>query len=383
MSNSFFTSESVSEGHADKVADQIADALLDAILTQDKYARVACEVLIKNTMVLIAGEITTSASIDIEKTVRKVIIDIGYDHDELGFNGNTCTIINAISRQSPEIAQGTTHQKGMEQGAGDQGIVFGFATNETSTLMPATIHYAHLLMQRQAFLRKSKKLDWLRPDAKSQVTLRYLDGKPVELDKVVLSTQHAAGVDGKTIQKAVLEEIILPIFPKEWITNQTTYLINPTGSFVTGGPMSDCGIKGHKIIVDTYGGAARHGGGSFSGKDPSKVDRSAAYMGRYIAKNIVASGLAQRCEIQLSYAIGVAKATSCMVNTFGTGRLEDRSIEDLVMKHFDLRPYAIIKALNLLRPIYQKTATYGHFGREDLDFTWEQTDRAKYLEKLF
>ncbi len=380
MANDFlFTSESVSEGHPDKIADQISDAILDAILAQDKHARVACETLVKTGMVLVAGEITTSAWVDIEDIVRKVVVGIGYDKDELGFDGNDCAVINAIGKQSPEIAQGVDRQNPLDQGAGDQGLMFGFATNETPTLMPAAIYYAHKLMQRQAFLRKNKTLSWLRPDAKSQVTLRYMDGKPIAVDTVVISTQHAADIGQSAIKEAVIEEIILPILPKEWITAKTKYLINPTGKFVIGGPVGDCGLTGRKIIVDSYGGAAHHGGGAFSGKDPSKVDRSAAYMGRYIAKNIVASRLADKCEIQVSYAIGVAQPTSIMVNTFGTGKVDDYVIEELILKHFDLRPYAITHQLDLLRPIYQKTASYGHFGREDIDFTWEKTDKAETL----
>lgn len=380
MANDFlFTSESVSEGHPDKIADQISDAVLDAILIQDKNARVACETLVKTGMALVAGEITTSAWVDIEEIVRNVVIDIGYDKDDLGFDGNCCAVINAIGKQSPEIAQGVDRSNPLDQGAGDQGLMFGFATNETPTLMPAAIYYSHKLMQRQAFLRKNKTLSWLRPDAKSQVTLRYVNGKPVAVDTVVISTQHAPEIRQDVIKEAVIEEIILPVLPKEWITDKTKYFVNPTGKFVIGGPVGDCGLTGRKIIVDTYGGAAHHGGGAFSGKDPSKVDRSAAYMGRYIAKNIVASGLADKCEIQVSYAIGVANPTSIMVNTFGTGKLDDHIIEKLVLEHFDLRPYAITHQLDLLRPIYQKTAAYGHFGREDADFTWEKTDKAAVL----
>ena len=374
-----FTSESVSEGHPDKIADQISDAILDQILVQDQEARVACETLVKTGMALVAGEITTSAWVDIEEIVRKVVIDIGYDKDDLGFDGNCCAVINAIGKQSPEIAQGVDRKSPIKQGAGDQGIMFGYATNETPTLMPASIYYAHKLMQRQAFLRKSKTLSWLRPDAKSQVTLKYIDGKPAFVDTVVISTQHAPDIKQEVIKEAVIDEIILPVLPKEWISKQTKYFVNPTGKFVIGGPVGDCGLTGRKIIVDTYGGAAHHGGGAFSGKDPSKVDRSAAYMGRYIAKNIVAAGLADKCEIQISYAIGVAEPTSIMINTFGTGKVDNEIIKQLILQHFDLRPYAITQQLDLLRPIYQKTASYGHFGREDQDFTWENIDKAALL----
>lgn len=378
-SDFLFTSESVSEGHPDKIADKISDAILDAILTQDKQARVACETLVKTGMVLVAGEINTSAWVDIEDIVRKVVIDIGYDKDDLGFDGNCCAVINAIGKQSPEIAQGVDRSRPLDQGAGDQGIMFGFATNETPTLMPAAIYYAHKLMQRQASLRKNKTLAWLRPDAKAQVTLRYVDNKPVGVDTVVISTQHAPEISQEIIREAVIEEIIQPILPKQWIDENTRYLVNPTGQFVIGGPVGDCGLTGRKIIVDTYGGGARHGGGAFSGKDPSKVDRSGAYMGRYIAKNIVAAGLADKCEVQVSYAIGVAEPTSVMVNTFGTGKIDHHVIEQLIAEHFDLRPYAISHALNLLRPIYQKTVNYGHFGRENEGFNWEETDKAALL----
>lgn len=375
-----FTSESVSEGHPDKIADQISDAILDAILVQDKHARVACETLVKTGMVLLAGEVTTSAWVDAEEIVRDVITNIGYNSSELGFDGNTCAVLNVIGKQSPEIAQGVDRAIPEDQGAGDQGLMFGYATNETPTLMPAALYYSHQLVQRQAHLRKSGQLSWLRPDAKSQVTLRYVDGTPVGIETVVFSTQHAPNIDQKTLQEAVIEEIIKPILPQEWISKETKYLVNPTGKFVIGGPVGDCGLTGRKIIVDTYGGAAHHGGGAFSGKDPSKVDRSAAYMGRYVAKNIVAAGLADKCEVQVSYAIGIAEPTSIMVNTFGTGKLSDRDIEALVISHFDLRPYAITKQLDLLRPIYQKTAAYGHFGREDTDFTWEHTDKVDTLK---
>lgn len=381
ISNEYcFTSESVSEGHPDKIADQISDAILDAILIQDKHARVACETLVKTGMVLLAGEITTSAWVDAEEIVRDVITDIGYNSSELGFDGNTCAVLNVIGKQSPEIAQGVDRIIPEDQGAGDQGLMFGYATNETPTLMPAALYYSHQLVQQQARLRKSGQLSWLRPDAKSQVTLRYRDGKPIGIETVVLSTQHAPNIDQKTLKEAVIEEIIKPTLPQEWIGNETRFLVNPTGKFVIGGPVGDCGLTGRKIIVDTYGGAAHHGGGAFSGKDPSKVDRSAAYMGRFVAKNIVAAGLADRCEVQVSYAIGIAEPTSIMINTFGTGKLSDRDIEALVISHFDLRPYAITKQLDLLRPIYQKTAAYGHFGREDADFTWERTDKASILK---
>ena len=382
MSNEYlFTSESVSEGHPDKIADQISDAILDAILKQDTKARVACETLVKTGMVLVAGEVTTSAWVDIEEIVRKVVTEIGYDADDLGFDGNCCAVINAIGKQSPEIARGVDRKMPSEQGAGDQGIMFGFASNETPALMPAPIYYAHQLMERQAFLRRKKVLPWLRPDAKSQVTLRYRDGRPVAVDTIVISTQHSPEMMQDRIKEAVIEEIIYPVLPKKWMTADTRYLINPTGKFVIGGPVGDCGITGRKIIVDTYGGAAHHGGGAFSGKDPSKVDRSAAYMGRYIAKNIVAAGLAAKCEIQISYAIGVAKPTSVMVNTFGSGKISDQQIAALIEQHFDLRPYAITKALDLLRPIYRKTAAYGHFGREAPEFTWERTDKAENLRE--
>ncbi len=381
MTNEYlFTSESVSEGHPDKIADQISDAILDAILTQDKHARVACETLVKTGMALVAGEISTSAWVDIEEIVRSVVIGIGYDRDDLGFDGNCCAVINAIGKQSPEIAQGVDRSKPLDQGAGDQGIMFGFATNETPSLMPAAIYYAHKLMERQAQLRKNKTLSWLRPDAKSQVTLRYQNGKPIGVDTVVISTQHAPEITQKEIQEAVIEEIILPTLPQSWISDKTKYFVNPTGKFVIGGPVGDCGLTGRKIIVDTYGGAAHHGGGAFSGKDPSKVDRSAAYMGRYIAKNIVAAGLADKCEIQVSYAIGIAEPTSIMVNSFSTGKIADNEIAALVRQEFDLRPYAITKALDLLQPIYQKTASYGHFGREEAEFNWEKTDKAEKLK---
>lgn len=377
MSSYLFTSESVSEGHPDKIADQISDAVLDEILKQDPKARVACETYVKTGMALVGGEITTSAWVDIENLTRQVICDIGYKHSEMGFDGNSCAVLNAIGKQSSDINQGVDRENPLDQGAGDQGIMFGYATNETEVLMPAAITYAHRLMEKQAEVRKSGKLAWLRPDAKSQVTLKYEDNKIVGVDAVVLSTQHSEEVSQKEIYEGVMEEIIKPILPSEWLSQQTKYFINPTGRFVIGGPMGDCGLTGRKIIVDTYGGAARHGGGAFSGKDPSKVDRSAAYAARYVAKNIVAAGLADRCEIQLSYAIGVAEPTSIMVETFGTGKVSNELLVKLVREFFDLRPYGLIKMLNLIQPIYRQTAAYGHFGREQ--FPWEKVDRAEEL----
>ena len=377
MSSYLFTSESVSEGHPDKIADQISDAVLDEILKQDPKARVACETYVKTGMALVGGEITTSAWVDIENLTRQVICDIGYKHSEMGFDGNSCAVLNAIGKQSSDINQGVDRENPLDQGAGDQGIMFGYATNETEVLMPAAITYAHRLMEKQAEVRKSGKLSWLRPDAKSQVTLKYEDNKIVGVDAVVLSTQHSEDVSQKEIYEGVMEEIIKPILPSEWLSQQTKYFINPTGRFVIGGPMGDCGLTGRKIIVDTYGGAARHGGGAFSGKDPSKVDRSAAYAARYVAKNIVAAGLADRCEIQLSYAIGVAEPTSIMVETFGTGKVSNEVLVKLVREFFDLRPYGLIKMLNLIQPIYRQTAAYGHFGREQ--FPWEKVDRAEEL----
>ncbi len=377
MSSYLFTSESVSEGHPDKIADQISDAVLDEILKQDPKARVACETYVKTGMALVGGEITTSAWVDIENLTRQVICDIGYKHSEMGFDGNSCAVLNAIGKQSSDINQGVDRENPLDQGAGDQGIMFGYATNETEVLMPAAITYAHRLMEKQAEVRKSGKLAWLRPDAKSQVTLKYEDNKIVGVDAVVLSTQHSEDVSQKEIYEGVMEEIIKPILPSEWLSQQTKYFINPTGRFVIGGPMGDCGLTGRKIIVDTYGGAARHGGGAFSGKDPSKVDRSAAYAARYVAKNIVAAGLADRCEIQLSYAIGVAEPTSIMVETFGTGKVSNEVLVKLVREFFDLRPYGLIKMLNLIQPIYRQTAAYGHFGREQ--FPWEKVDRAEEL----
>ena len=374
-----FTSESVSEGHPDKMCDQISDAVLDAILAKDKYARVACETLTKTGMVVLAGEITTTAEIDYENIVRGVVNDIGYNNSEIGFDGHTCAVINALGKQSPDIAMGVDRAKPEDQGAGDQGLMFGYASNETDVLMPAALTYAHRLVKRQADVRKDGTLAWLRPDAKSQVTVRYEDGKIVAIDAVVLSTQHNPEISLEQLREAVMEEVIKPVLPAEWLHKGTQYHINPTGNFVIGGPVGDCGLTGRKIIVDTYGGMARHGGGAFSGKDPSKVDRSAAYAGRYVAKNIVAAGLAERCEIQVSYAIGVAQPTSITVETFGTNKVPQKVIVDLVREHFDLRPYGITKMLDLLRPIYRGTASYGHFGRHDLDLPWEQTNKAADL----
>ena len=380
MSNSFlFTSESVSEGHPDKIADQISDAVLDAILEQDPRARVACETMVKTGMALVAGEITTSAWVDLEDVVRGTIIDVGYDDSSMGFDGHSCAVLNAIGKQSPDIAQGVDRESAERQGAGDQGLMFGYATNETSVLMPAPITYSHLLVQRQAKVRKEGTLPWLRPDAKSQVTFVYENDKPVGIDAVVVSSQHHADVSLSDLRDGIMEEIIKPVLPAEWISKKTQYHINPTGRFEIGGPMGDCGLTGRKIIVDTYGGSARHGGGAFSGKDPSKVDRSAAYACRYVAKNIVAAGLAERCEIQVSYAIGVAEPTSISVHTFGTGKLSDARMTDLIREHFDLTPYGILQMLDLIRPIYKATAAYGHFGREDIDLSWEKTDKAEAL----
>ncbi|MEY8730617.1 methionine adenosyltransferase [Francisella philomiragia] len=379
--NYLFTSESVSEGHPDKLADQISDAILDEILKQDKNARVACETLVKTGMALVAGEITTSAWIDIEELVRKVIVETGYDNANKGIDGRTCSVINAIGKQSSDIAQGVDRGSLEDLGAGDQGVMFGFATNETPTLMPSAIYYSHLLMRKQAEHRKSGKLGWLRPDAKAQVTLAYENDKPKFIDTIVLSTQHNESISQKDLHDAVIEEIVKEVIPAELITKDTKYHINPTGVFLIGGPQGDCGLTGRKIIVDTYGGAAHHGGGAFSGKDPSKVDRSGAYMGRYIAKNIVAAGLADKCEVQVAYAIGVAKPVSLMVNTFGTGKISDSKIEKLVSETFDLRVGKIIENLDLLRPIYRKTSNYGHFGRELPEFTWEKIDKADNLKK--
>lgn len=374
-----FTSESVSEGHPDKIADQISDAILDAILTQDLSARVACETLVKTGMVLVGGEISTSAWVDIEQIARHVIRDIGYNSSSMGFDWESCAVLSAIGKQSPDIAQGVDRLTQENQGAGDQGIMFGYASIETPCLMPAPIYYAHCLVKRQAEMRHSGILPWLRPDAKSQVTIRYANGKPASIDTVVLSTQHDPDISHADLTEAVIEEIIRPALPGRWIDKNTRILVNPTGRFVVGGPLGDCGLTGRKIIVDTYGGTARHGGGSFSGKDPSKVDRSAAYACRYVAKNIVAAGIADRCEIQVSYAIGTSKPTSIHIETFGTGRIPDDLIIELINNHFDLRPWGIIQMLDLLRPIYRQTATYGHFGREDIDLSWEKTDLADTL----
>lgn len=384
-----FTSESVSEGHPDKIADQISDAVLDAIIAEDKYARVACETMVKTGVAIISGEISTSAWVDLEDLTRKVICDIGYNSSDVGYDGETCGVINIIGKQSIDIAQGVDRSKPEDQGAGDQGLMFGYASNETDVLMPAPITYSHRLVERQAEARKSGLLPWLRPDAKSQLSFRYENGKPVGIDAVVLSTQHDPDVKLSDLREAVMELIIKHTLPAEWINTDTKFHINPTGNFVIGGPVGDCGLTGRKIIVDTYGGMARHGGGAFSGKDPSKVDRSAAYAGRYVAKNIVAAGLADRCEIQVSYAIGVAEPTSVSINTFGTGKISDDKIIDLVREHFDLRPYAITTMLDLLHPMYKATAAYGHFGRDPYEmtvgddtftaFTWERTDKADAL----
>jgi S-adenosylmethionine synthetase len=389
MARTLFTSESVSEGHPDKIADQISDAVLDAIIAQDKHARVACETMVKTGVAIISGEVTTNAWVDLESITRKVITDIGYTSSFVGFDGDTCGIMNLIGQQSPEIAQGVDRSKPEEQGAGDQGLMFGYATNETPTLMPAPIYYSHRLVERQAEARKSGILPWLRPDAKSQVTFIYEDGKPVAIDAVVLSTQHNPDIKQEDLVDAVMENIIKHTLPAELLTEDTKYFINPTGRFVIGGPVGDCGLTGRKIIVDTYGGMARHGGGAFSGKDPSKVDRSAAYAGRYVAKNIVAAGLADKCEIQVSYAIGVAEPTSISIETFGTGKVSEEKLVELVREHFDLRPYGITKMLDLLHPMYQMTAAYGHFGREPFEmtvgddtftaFSWEKTDKADAL----
>jgi len=382
MSKEFlFTSESVSEGHPDKVADQVSDGVLDAILAVDPNARVACETLVSTGLVVISGEITTTAHPNYKEIAQDVIRRIGYDDSAIGFDYKSCAILTAINRQSPDIAQGVNEGEGLDldQGAGDQGLMFGYACNETPSLMPLPIYYAHRIMQRQAELRKDGRLNWLRPDAKSQLTVKYVDGKPVAIDTVVVSTQHSPDVSHAQITELVVEEIVKPVLPKELMQGEVRYLINPTGRFVIGGPHGDCGLTGRKIIVDTYGGAAHHGGGAFSGKDPSKVDRSAAYAGRWVAKNIVAAGLAERCEVQVAYAIGVARPVSMMVDTFGTGKVSDERIVELVQAHFDLRPKAIIQELDLLRPIYSKTAAYGHFGRDEPEFTWEATDKAAAL----
>ncbi len=383
MSKSYlFTSESVSEGHPDKVSDQISDSVLDAILAQDPTGRVACETLVNTGLVVLSGEITTSANIDYTEIARQAIREIGYNSSEMGFDYQSCAVLVAMDKQSVDIAQGVNEGEGLDldQGAGDQGLMFGYAVAETDVLMPFPIHYAHLLVKKQAEVRKSGKLGWLRPDAKSQVTVRYEDGKPVAVDTIVLSTQHDPDISHEDLSEAIIEEVIKPVMPLDMLTGDTKFLVNPTGRFVIGGPVGDCGLTGRKIIVDTYGGAARHGGGAFSGKDPSKVDRSAAYAGRYVAKNIVAAGLAHKAEVQIAYAIGVAQPVSISVNTFGTGAIPDDQIAVLVREHFDLRPKGIVQTLDLLRPIYHKTAAYGHFGREDADFTWEKTDKAEALK---
>jgi S-adenosylmethionine synthetase len=381
MSEYLFTSESVSEGHPDKVSDQISDAVLDAILTHDINARVACETLCSTGLIVMSGEITTNASVDYNVIARETIRRIGYTSSDIGFDSNTCAVLTAFNKQSPDIAQGVNRNKEQEldQGAGDQGLMFGYACNETSQLMPMPIYYAHRLMERQAELRRSGRLIWLRPDAKSQVSVNYKNGKPQSVETVVISTQHNPEISHADLTEAVVEEIIKPVIPKDMLGSNTRYLVNPTGRFVVGGPMGDCGLTGRKIIVDTYGGAAHHGGGAFSGKDPSKVDRSAAYAGRYVAKNVVAAGIASKCEVQIAYAIGVAHPVSLMVETFGTGKISDDKIAKLIEQNFDLRPRAIIHSLNLLRPIYLKTAAYGHFGRDEPEFTWEATDKAAQL----
>ena len=378
-----FTSESVSEGHPDKVADQISDSIVDAILSEDTTARIACETMINTGMVVLSGEITTSANIDYQTVARNTISEIGYTSEAMGFDSDSCEVLVSIDKQSPDIAQGVNEGEGMDldQGAGDQGLMFGYACNETDVLMPCPITYSHLLVKRQADIRKSGQLNWLRPDAKSQVTVAYEDSKPISIDTVVLSTQHDPDIEHKDIEKAVIDEIIKPVLPENMITSKTRYLVNPTGRFVIGGPVGDCGLTGRKIIVDTYGGMARHGGGAFSGKDPSKVDRSAAYAARYVAKNIVAAGLAERCELQLSYAIGVAEPTSISIETFGTGKVEQEKLIGAIRDNFDLRPKGIINMLGLLRPIYQQTAAYGHFGRADIDLPWERTDKADILKQ--
>jgi S-adenosylmethionine synthetase len=381
MSSFLFTSESVSEGHPDKVADQISDAVLDAILAQDKRSRVAAETLVKDNLVVLAGEITTGARVNYDQVARTTIRRIGYTDPRIGFDASTCTVLICYGEQSQDIAQGVDEGRGLDldQGAGDQGLMFGYACDETPSLLPMAIYLSHRLVERQAELRKDGRLPWLRPDAKSQVTLKYVEGKPESIDTVVLSTQHGPGIEHNRISEAVIEEIIKPVLPKALVKANLRYLVNPTGSFEIGGPKGDCGLTGRKIIVDTYGGSAPHGGGAFSGKDPSKVDRSAAYAARYVAKNVVAAGLAAKCLVQLSYAIGVAKPTSIMVTTYGTGRLSDEKLAELVQEHFDLRPKGIIQMLDLLRPIYEKTAAHGHFGRDEPEFTWEATDKAQAL----
>ena len=376
-----FTSESVSEGHPDKMADQISDAVLDAILSDDPSSRVAVETMVKTGMAIIAGEVRTNTYVDLEDVVRKVINDIGYDNSDVGFDGNNCAVLNAIGKQSGDIAMGVDASASKDIGAGDQGLMFGYASNETDAFMPAPIHYSHLLVKQQAKVRKNGLLPWLRPDAKSQITFKYENEKPVSIDAIVLSTQHSPDISLLELQEAVKQEIILPVIPEKWIHNETKFHINPTGQFIIGGPVGDCGLTGRKIIVDTYGGMARHGGGAFSGKDPTKVDRSAAYAGRYVAKNIVASGLADKCEIQISYAIGVSEPTSISIDTYNTGKLEDHKIAAIVSENFDLRPRGLIEMLDLNRPIYQKTAAYGHFGRDDLDVPWEKIDKSEDLKK--
>jgi S-adenosylmethionine synthetase len=383
MSGYLFTSESVSEGHPDKVADQISDGILDAILTQDTHARVACETMVTTGMVLIAGEITTTAWVDMPQIVRDTVREIGYNSSEMGFDSQSCAVLTSIDKQSPDIAQGVNEGSGLDldQGAGDQGLMFGYACRETKVLMPMPITYAHRLMKRQSEIRKAGLLPWLRPDAKSQVTVEYVDNQPSRIEAIVISTQHSPEVDYEDLKEGVMEEIIKPIIPADMVDSNTKYFINPTGRFVIGGPVGDCGVTGRKIIVDTYGGMGSHGGGAFSGKDPSKVDRSSSYMGRYVAKNIVAAGLADEVEVQIAYAIGISQPVSINVHTFGTGRIEDKKIKQLIKEHFDLRPKAIIQHLDLLRPIYKKTAAYGHFGRERAEFTWEKTDKAEALKE--
>ena len=376
-----FTSESVSEGHPDKMADQISDAVLDSILKDDPESRVAVETMVKTGMAIIAGEVRTNTYVDLEDVVRKVITDIGYDNSDVGFDGNNCAVLNAIGKQSGDIAMGVDASETKDVGAGDQGLMFGYATDESDALMPAPIHFSHLLVKKQADVRKNNTLPWLRPDAKSQLTFKYENGKPVSIDAVVLSTQHSPNVSLSDLKDGVIEEIIKPVLPEQWIHKDTKFHINPTGQFIIGGPVGDCGLTGRKIIVDTYGGMARHGGGAFSGKDPTKVDRSAAYAGRYVAKNIVASGLAEKCEIQISYAIGVSEPTSISIDTYNTGKLKDSVIANIVKEEFDLRPRGLIEMLNLKRPIYQKTAAYGHFGRDDIDLPWEKTDKLDVLKE--
>ena len=376
-----FTSESVSEGHPDKMADQISDAVLDSILKDDPESRVAVETMVKTGMAIIAGEVRTNTYVDLEDVVRKVITDIGYDNSDVGFDGNNCAVLNAIGKQSGDIAMGVDASETKDVGAGDQGLMFGYATDESDALMPATIHFSHLLVKKQADVRKNNTLPWLRPDAKSQLTFKYENGKPVSIDAVVLSTQHSPNVSLSDLKDGVIEEIIKPVLPEQWIHKDTKFHINPTGQFIIGGPVGDCGLTGRKIIVDTYGGMARHGGGAFSGKDPTKVDRSAAYAGRYVAKNIVASGLAEKCEIQISYAIGVSEPTSISIDTYNTGKLKDSVIANIVKEEFDLRPRGLIEMLDLKRPIYRKTAAYGHFGRDDIDLPWEKTDKLDVLKK--